>query len=153
MEIVVNERYEKEEICFSIETIDRIHSMDVKLSELYPVLMAEIPKMQMLLSTITTAQNSMAMAAASMASTNEKAERRYEKMEERLQEANDKASGKGQIPIMSHYITLGGTVLIAILVILYVNKQTLDATLTSVKISGQETQKAIKEELQRHEEK
>lgn len=144
----INGKYSKEEIAFSVETIERVYNMDEKLSALYPILMVEIPKMQMLLSTIANAQSSMALAAASMANTNEKAELRFEKMEGRLQAANDKAAGKGQIPIISHYLILGSSVLIAVLVILYVNRQTLNATLTSIKIDNEKTHELIKEDIQ-----
>lgn len=144
-----NGKYQNDEMCFSIETVDRVHAMDEKLSMLHPMLMAEIPKMQLLLSTMATSMNVMSAAALSMATTNDKAEARYERMDLRLQEVNDRASGKGMMPITSHYMTMFGTVLIAVLVILYVNKQTLDASLTSIKISGEKIQQTVKEEVQK----
>lgn len=138
----------REECCFSPETIDRIHSIDEKFEKLFPLLLSDIPQMKLLLSTVASAQTAMATAASSMAETNRKAELRYEKLEDRLQNANDRASGKGQIPIVSHYLILGGTVLISVLIVLWVNKQTLDATLSSIKIGQDKTQKLLEKEVE-----
>lgn len=127
----------KEEILLSPETIERIYDMHELLREVQPLLQVEIPQMKMLLSTIASAQTTMASAAVSMADTNQKAEDRFSRMEDRLQSANDRASGKGQIPLMSHLIILGSSVFITILVVLYVHRQTVDATLTSIKVQHQ----------------
>lgn len=86
------------------------------------------------LSNIVSAQNSMAESAHKMAVVNEHADIRYAKLEDRLQEAYDKASGKSQIPIISHLLILGTTVLVTLVLVLYVTQTTLDATLTSVKV-------------------
>lgn len=128
---------EKEELLMSPETIERIYDIHALLKNIHPVVMTELPQMKILLSTIANAQTAMATAANSMAATAEKAEQRYMRLEDRLQNANDKASGKGQIPIISHYLVLGGTVLITVLVVLYVHKQTIDASLTSIRVEGQ----------------
>lgn len=125
----------KEELLMSPETIDRIRTMHEMFEEVYPSIQ-EIPRMNVLLSTIAAAQTSMSMAASSMAETNKKAEDRYARLEDKLQDANDRASGKFQIPIISHYLILGGTVLITVLVVLYVHNQSLDASLTSVKVGN-----------------
>lgn len=128
---------EKQELLLSPETIDRVYSIHEILQKIYPVVETEIPQMKILLTSITSAQNAMAAAASSMAATAEKAELRYTRMEDKLQNANDRAAGKGQIPILSHYLILGGTVLITVLVVLYVHKQTIDASLTSIKVQNQ----------------
>lgn len=127
----------KEELLLSPETIDRIYSIHELLQKIDPVIKTEIPQMKILLTSTASAVNAVAAAATSIAATAEKAELRYQKMEDRLQAVNDKAAGKGQIPILSHYLILGGTVLITVLVVLYVHKQTIDASLTSIKVQSQ----------------
>lgn len=127
----------KEELLLSPETIDRIYNMDEVLRTIEPLLKTEIPQMKILLSSTASAVQAVAAAATSIAATAEKAELRYQKMEDKLQHVNDKAAGKGQIPILSHYLILGGTVLITVLVVLYVHKQTIDASLTSIKVQSQ----------------
>lgn len=134
---MVDEKHAKMGCCVSSETINLIYAMDQRLDAMHPLLTTEIPQMKAVLNTVAEAQKTMAYAASSMAATNEKAEQRYARLEDRLQDCNERASGKGQIPIMSHYIVLGGTVLISVLIVLYVNRQTMDATLTSIKV-GQE---------------
>jgi len=124
----------KEDLMLSPETIDRIYNMHEILQAIEPVITVGIPQMTTLLSSVVTAQSTIAVAAESMAATSRKAENRYEKLEGRLQSANDRAAGRGQIPLLSHYIVLVGTVLTALLIVLYVNKQTIEASLTSVKI-------------------
>ncbi len=112
-----------------------VHRIDKKVTAMYPVIMTEIPKMNVMMQTAVNAQHQMAAAADRMASTHEKAEVRFGILETRLQEANDKAAGKNQMPIWSHYLVLGGTILMTVLIILYVTQQTIDATLTSIKIN------------------
>lgn len=126
----------KEELLLSPETIDRIYDMHEMLREAQPILNTEIPQMKILLSTISNALTTMSSAAASMADTNQKAEDRFSRMEDRLQSANDRASGKNQIPLISHYIALAGSLFITVLILLYVHNQSLDATLTSIKVNG-----------------
>lgn len=87
-----------------------------------------------LLNSIAAAQSTMAAAANSMANTNSVAEQRYAKLEDRLQEANDRASGKSQIPIISHLLILGTTVLVTLVLVLYATNRTIDATFTSLKV-------------------
>jgi len=113
-----------------------VHRIDKKVTAMYPVIMQEIPKMNVMIQTAVNAQHQMAAAADRMATTHEKAEIRFGILENRLQEANDRASGKNQMPIWSHYLVLGGTILITVLIILYVTQQTIDATLTSIKINN-----------------
>lgn len=129
---------------------DILVNIHARIKEMHPIITTEVPRMQLLLERITTAQDNMSAAATRMAETNERAELRFSKLEDRLQSANDKASGKGQIPLISHYLILGSMVLIAILVVLYVNKQTIDATLTSIKVGQEKTEKVIKQELNEH---
>jgi hypothetical protein len=118
-----------------------------KVEDMHPIITVELPRMQVILERITTAQNTMSSAADRMAATHEHAEKRFSKLEDRLQIANDKASGKGQIPLVSHYLILGSMVGIAVLVVLYVNQQTIDATLTSISIGQEQVQKNIMSEI------
>lgn len=118
--------------CKSCEDIVEIKKM---LDDIHPVILESVPQMYTLMTSVATAQHAMASAATSMATTNAKAEARYEKLEERLQEANERAAGKGQVPLMSHYLTVAVVSLIAILTVLYGNRQALEATPTSVKIN------------------
>lgn len=118
-----------------------------KVEDMHPIITMELPRMQVILERITTAQNTMSSAADRMATTHEHAEKRFSKLEDRLQIANDKASGKGQIPLVSHYLILGSMVGIAVLVVLYVNQQTIDATLTSISIGQEQAQKNIMSEI------
>ena len=87
-----------------------------------------------MLKQIADAQTSMAESAKSIANSHNNIEKRYTKLEDRLQEAYDKASGKDQMPIKSHYMILGGTIFVSILIVIAATQYTLDATLTSVKI-------------------
>jgi hypothetical protein len=125
---------ESKELLLSPDTIERIYDIHVLMRQFEPAVQ-EIPKINLLLQNIANAQSTMALAAASMAKSIEKGEERYQKLEDRLQEVNDRASGKGQIPLLSHYATLISAVMVTILVVLYVHKQQLDASLTSVKVS------------------
>lgn len=127
---------------------DILINIHTKVKEMYPVVIKDVPRLQMLLERIATAQDTMSAAAARMANTHELAEQRYSKLEDRLQNVNDKAAGKGQIPLTSHYLILGSMVLLAVLVVLYVNQQTIDATLTSIKVGQEKTEKVIKRELE-----
>lgn len=124
-------------------------SIHKKVNEMHPVLMVELPRMQVLIERIAIAQNNMSDAAIRMSITHEHAEKRFSKLEDRLQEANDKASGKGQIPLLSHYLVVGSMILVVVLVVLYVNKQTMDATLTSISVGNAKTQHLIEEELKK----
>lgn len=119
-----------------------------KVEDMHPVITVELSRMQVILERITAAQNTMSSAADRMAATHEHAEKRFSKLEDRLQVANDKASGKGQIPLVSHYLILGSMVGIAVLVVLYVNQQTIDATLTSISVGQEKTERIIKNELE-----
>lgn len=124
----------KEELLLSPESIERLYDMHQLLSDIHPIVRAEIPQMKILLSTISNALDTISNAAKSMAETNQKSEERFSRMEDRLQSANDRAAGRAQIPLTSHLLILGSTVFITILVVLYVHRQTVDATLTSIKV-------------------
>jgi hypothetical protein len=111
-----------------------LRRIDRKVADMYPVVMTEIPKMNVMIQTAVNAQALMSAAADRMATTHAEAEVRFGKLEERLQEANDKAAGKNMMPIMSHYLVLGGTILILTLLVLYATQQTIEATLTSIEV-------------------
>lgn len=91
-----------------------------------------------MLKQIADAQTSMAESAKIIAKSTDNIEKRYTRLEDRLQEAYDKASGKDQMPIKSHYMILGGTIFVSILIVIAATQYTLDATLTSVKVSKSE---------------
>lgn len=133
----------RSDIIVSAETVEIIYTIHELLKEMRPTILSEVPKMVQLMSTVAAAQTAMSAAATTMAATHEKAEKRFEKLENKLQDCNNKVAGDGRMPITSHYMVLGGTVLITILTVLYVNKQSLDATLTSLKIGQKEVQKEI----------
>ena len=122
------------EVLLSPESIERIYDIHTLLKRLEPVVQ-EIPKISLLMQTVSTAQTTMAAAAVSMASTLERAEKRYEKLEQRLEDVTDKAMGKGQVPLLSHYMTLVSAVMVTVLVVLYAQRQQLDASLTSIKVN------------------
>lgn len=143
-----NNGHLKEELLLSPETIDKVYDIHEWLSEIKPIVLTEIPQMHVLLSSITASQQTMAAAAASMASTNEKAEERYARLEDRLQSANDRASGRAQIPLVSHYLILGGTILCAILVVLYFTKQTIDASLTTLKVGQDKNLQLMEQKIE-----
>lgn len=84
---------------------------------------------------IADSQKSMAISAGIMANTNAKAEARYEKLEVMLQDANQRASGKNQMPISSHLIIVATILLSMLLVISYTTKQTVEGTINSLKIT------------------
>lgn len=83
---------------------------------------------------LMTAQDRMCLAVEQLSKISESAEERYRRMEDKLQEANDKAAGKAQIPLTSHFIILVSAVLIIFLGVLYVTKQTIKATVTSIEV-------------------
>lgn len=93
-----------------------------------------IDSSHLLISSISESQKSMASSAKSMALTNATADVRYAKLQDMLQEVNDRAAGKNQIPITSHLLILATTVLITLLMVTYVTKQTVEGTLSSLKV-------------------
>jgi hypothetical protein len=93
-----------------------------------------INDMHTMVAGISEAQKSMAVSAGIMATTNAKAETRYEKLENMLEGANERASGKGQMPISSHLIIVATILLSMLLVISYTTKQTVEGTINSLKI-------------------
>lgn len=128
----------------SPETIERIREMDELLQRIEPVIL-EIPKMSTLMSTVTTAMQTMSASSASMALSNAQAEERFKRSEEReilrqreLKEANDRASGRHQIPMISHIITVVIIGFIAMAMTLYANQQMIDATLSSIKMGNKQ---------------
>lgn len=127
-----------EETELASDVIGIIYRIDKKVNAMYPVVMTEVPKMQVIMKTVADAQTLIAASADRMATTNEKAESRYSRLEDRLEAAHEKAAGKGQMPIVSHYLILGGTILISVLIVLYVNQQTINATLTSIEVKQAE---------------
>lgn len=76
----------------------------------------------------------MCSAIEELARTHAKAEERFRQLESRLYDCHDKALGKGQIPIVSHFIILGSVVLVSVLGVLYVTEHSIKATLTSIDI-------------------
>lgn len=83
----------------------------------------------------------MCQAIETLARTHTAAEKRYADLEDRLYNCHDQVIGKGQIPLVSHYIILCSMVGLALLVVLYVNQQSIEATLTSVTVSHKKDSK------------
>lgn len=133
---------DKEELYMSPETIGLIQDLHHTFKTEIEPFVKLIPGMNMLLTSIATAQQTMAAAATNMALTNDKAEKRYARI-------SDRADGKGMMTITSHYLVVGGLVLIMVLLVLWVTRQNIDANLTSLRVTQEQTKQIIKEEVQK----
>lgn len=137
---VGSKRKNEEELLLSPETIIRIVEMHELLQKIEPVIL-EIPKMTTLMASVATGIQTISASVASMSLVHGQAEERFKRMEQRdaekdiqLKEANDRAAGKNQVPMITHIITVVIVGLIAASTILYANQQMIEATLSSVKV-------------------
>lgn len=133
------------------DTIERIADMHERLNG-FELHIAHIPEVRAMLTSLSTAQVTMAQSAQSMAETFRKAEERAEKAEVRYAELASTAAGKDQIPLKSHYwtviicmIPVVVMALVCVLGVLYLTRQELSASLTEIKVGQQQTQEKIEE--------
>lgn len=112
-----------------------------------------IPELRRVMDTMSTAQSLMAKSAESMAATFSRFELRAEKQDERYEELVQKASGKDQIPLRSHYWTVAACLIPtlimgigAVLGVLYFTKQDIKASLTEIQVNQKKNLEKILDE-------
>lgn len=113
---------------------------------------ALLPQIKVLLGNVTAAQQVFANSAQSMAETFAKGEERQERAERRYEKLTEIATGKAQVPLKSHYWTVGvalvPSLLMALVVVLYtlsVTRQDIKASLHEISVEQRETQKIVAE--------
>lgn len=134
--------------CQAVEVAEQLQSIDARMASIEDML----EFLKTTVTTVSNAQSTMAASAESMARTFAKFETRAEKQDERysqLVERQDerysqlieRLSGKEQIPLKSHYLTVIAaflpTLVIgigAIIAALYMTKQELKASLDEIQI-------------------
>lgn len=121
------------------EVLEKVRLMYNKICAMDRALEA-IPELRTMITAVTVAQATMAKSAESMADTFSKTESRYTRMEERHEELVRLATGKEQMPLRSHYLTIGAMLLPTLVMsigvimsILYVTQYDIDVSLSSLK--------------------
>ena len=129
------------------DTILRVADMHDRLKTLEAGL-SVLPEIRLMLSTISSAQSTIAHSAESMADTFKQAEHRYADMHDSYKHMSEVLSGKELVPLKTHYwtvlVALAPTVLISVLMVLF----TLYYTNQSLQASFKETKIEIKQALE-----
>lgn len=105
---------------------------------------ADTAELKSLIENFVVYQQAMAQAIERMASSMAEAEKRAEKADERYEHLAETAMGKNQIPLRSHFWTLGAALMPTVLMslgvvlgVLWVTKQDIRASLTEIEVTQQ----------------